>query len=66
MKLSMIQWLWMMAVVVFFATVMLDLANVMNVPPIYWLLASTSLMVIGWWVGPSMQELKKAQRRMPR
>ncbi len=63
MKLNTAQWLWMSAAALFMASVLLDLANVVNVPPIYWLLGSTSLTVIGWWVMPSMKELKKAQRR---
>lgn len=63
MRLNTAQWLWMSAVALVMASVLLDLANVVNLPPIYWLLSCGSLTVIGWWVMPSMKELTKAQRR---
>lgn len=63
MKLNVIQWLWMSAVSLFAASLLLDLANIINVPPIYMLLVSTALLVSGWWVMPSMKEIAKAQRR---
>ena len=63
MKLNAIQWIWMGAVVVFAGSLLLDLAGVVNVPAIYMLLCSMSLVVAGWWVGPSIKELDKAQRR---
>ena len=63
MKLNAVQWLWMTGAVLFFAAVMLDIANVMDVPPIYLLLGSTSLTAIGWWVMPSIKEIKRAQRK---
>ena len=63
MRLNLAQWLWMSAAAMLAASMLLDLANVVEIPPIYWLLGSTSLLVIDWWVMPSMKELKKAQRR---
>jgi hypothetical protein len=45
MKLNMVQWLWMIAAAVVMASALLDLADVVNVPPIYWLLGTTSLTV---------------------
>ena len=47
MKLNAMQWIWMAAVALFVASLLLDLAGVVNVPPIYMLLCSTSLVVAG-------------------
>jgi hypothetical protein len=63
MKLNAIQWAWMGAAALFVASLLLDVINIVNVPPVYMLLCSTSLLVAGWWVGPSLIELEKAQRR---
>jgi hypothetical protein len=63
MKLSVIQWVWMGAAACFVGSLLLDVADLVNVPPIYMLLCSTSLVVAGWWVGPSVKELGKAQQR---
>lgn len=66
MKLNTAQWLWMSAAALLMASVFLDIANVVNVPPIYWLLGSTSLLITDWWVMPSMKELARAERRRKR
>jgi hypothetical protein len=62
-KLTAIQWLWMSAVACFAASLVLDLADILDVPPIYMLLGSTLLLVSGWWVMPSITEIGKARRR---
>lgn len=63
MKLSSVQWLWLVAVALYAASLLLDVANVLNVPVIYMLLGSTLLLISGWLVMPSMKEMRKAQRR---
>jgi hypothetical protein len=63
MKLNAVQWLWLIAAAFYIASLLLDLANVLNVPPIYMLLGSTLLLISAWWVGPSMKEIQKAHRR---
>lgn len=62
MKLSMTQWVWMVAAAALFALVMADIAGLAEIPPIYLMLGFGLLAPIGWWVMPSMKELKKAQR----
>ncbi len=57
MKLSAVQWLWMGAVMLLAASRLLDVANVVEVPPIYMLLGSTLLLISGWLVMPSMKEI---------
>ncbi len=66
MKLNAPQWLWLVAVFLVFATVLLDVANVANIPPIYWMLGFGLLTPIGWWVMPSMKELESADRHRKR
>ena len=63
MKLSVPQWLWLLAVAALFGIVMVDIIGLVQVPPIYWMLGFGLLVPIGWWVMPSMKELNKAQRR---
>jgi membrane protein implicated in regulation of membrane protease activity len=63
MKLNALQWAWMSAAAIFVASLLLDLANIVNVPPIYMLLCSTLLVVVGWRVMPSIKELEQPQRR---
>ncbi len=65
MKVRAIQWLWLIAVVLFAVSLLLDLANILNVPPIYMLLCSTLLIVSGWWLMPSVKEMSEAHRRRP-
>ena len=62
MKLSATQWVWMLAVAALFALVMVDIAGLAEIPPIYWMLGFGLMALIGWWVMPSMKELKKAHR----
>jgi hypothetical protein len=64
MKLNAIQWLWMGVTALFVMSLLLDVAGILNVPPVY-ILCSTLLVVIGWWVGPSIKELEQARRRRP-
>lgn len=66
MKLNTLQWLWILAGVMLSGTVIADIAGIMEVPPIHWMLGFGVLNVIGWWLMPSLQELKKAHRRQSR
>lgn len=66
MKLNTLQWLWILAGVVLLGSVMADIVGIMDILPIYWLLGFGVLNVIGWWQMPSLQELKKTQRRQSR
>jgi hypothetical protein len=63
MKLNAIQWLWMGGVAILAASLLLDLANVVNVAPLYMLLGSAFLLASGWWVMPSIKELEQPRRR---
>ena len=63
MKLTILQWLWVSAGALFAASVLLDVAGIVNVRPTYMLLCSTLLLISGWWLMPSMKEIRKAQRR---
>lgn len=62
MKLSVIQWAWMLAIAALFALMMADIAGLAEMPQIFWMLGFGLLAPIGWLVMPSMKELKKAQR----
>ncbi|HEX8513633.1 MAG TPA: hypothetical protein VF688_11080 [Allosphingosinicella sp.] len=63
MKLNRIQWLWMIAAAALMLSLILDLADVLDVPTFYILVGNMLLLVSGWWVIPSMREIDKAQRR---
>ena len=63
MKLNTAQWLWVTAAALLMASVLLDLADILNIPPIYWLLGGTTLLVIDWWLMNPLKEIKEAQRR---
>lgn len=63
MKLSAVQSLWMCAGILFAASLLLDIADLIILPPIYMLLVSTFLLINGWWIMPSTREIRKAQRR---
>lgn len=62
MKLSATQWVWLLAVVALFTLVTVDVAGLAEIPPIYWMLGFGLMAPIGWWVMPSMKEMKKARR----
>ncbi|WP_324808801.1 hypothetical protein SH584_04230 [Sphingomonas sp. LY29] len=63
MKLNVVQWLWVSAAVLFVLALLLDVANVWNVPPIYMLLGASLLVVTEWTVMPSLKELGNTRRR---
>ena len=63
MKLNLLQWLWVGAAVLFVLGLLLDVANVWNMSPIYMLLGGSLLVVTDWLVMPSLKELEQAQRR---
>ena len=65
MTLNKPQWLWLIAVIALIATIIADIAGIMQVPPIYWLIGSVGLMVIGWRVMP-MSDVEAAWRKQNR
>jgi uncharacterized membrane protein YdcZ (DUF606 family) len=62
-KLSGLQWLWMGAVGLLFTGLVLDIAGIIAPPDRLWMVAPAVLMVAGWFVMPSMADLRRANRR---
>jgi len=58
-----LQWLWMGAAALLFAGMALDIAGVIAPPSLLWLGASILMMAAGWFVMPSMAELRRTNRR---
>lgn len=63
MKLNLGQWLWLVAWVLYVASLLLGVADVVNLPTVYILLGAPLLVFSGWWLMPSMEEMRKAQRK---
>ena len=63
MKLSPVQWAWVVATIVYLTTVFLDVADVLAVPNAFLMLGGLVLALISRAVGPSMTELKRLNRR---
>jgi hypothetical protein len=63
MKLNLVQWLWVGAAALFVSSLLLDVANVWNVPAEYMLVGSILLLVTNILVMPSDKEIRKARRR---
>ena len=63
MKLNSAQWAWMFATFAFVAIVFLDVADVLALPNTVLILGALLLGLVGRAVGPSMAELKRANRR---
>ena len=62
MKFTLLQWLWVLAVVALTTALVADIAGLADVPDAYWL-GFAALAVIGHWLLPSMRELNQAHRR---
>lgn len=62
MTLNFGQWLWLIATFALMASILADIAGLVEIPPIYWLIGSVGLTVIGWRVMP-MREIEAAWRK---
>jgi hypothetical protein len=62
-KLSPLQWSWLIAAGLFFAAVLLDVADLIVVPNLVLIGGALSLLVISHLVGPSLKELNRMNRR---
>jgi hypothetical protein len=62
-KLSPLQWAWVVATCVYLAVVFLDVANVLEVPNAVLILGGLLLALVSRVAGPSMAEVKRAHRR---
>ena len=63
MKLNPIQWAWVVATCVYFAVVLLDVADVLTIPNAVLILGGLLLALVSRMVGPSMTEFTRANRR---
>ena len=63
MKLNAVQWAWIVATVMYFAVVTLDIADVLVIPNTFLILSGLLLGLGSRAVGPSMADIKKAHRR---
>ena len=63
MKLNVVQWLWVSAAVLFVTGLLLDVADVWNMPPIYMMMGGALLVLTDWMVMPSLKEMDGARRR---
>lgn len=62
-RLNVLQLAWMLASAAFFTFLLLDIAGLVEVPPLCILAASGLLLLIGWRVMPSVAQLEQMQRR---
>jgi hypothetical protein len=62
-KLTSLQWAWFVAAVLFFAAVLLDVANVLNVPGKLLIVVPILLFLVSLVVGPSLRDLNRMNRR---
>ncbi len=63
MKLTPLQWLWFAATAAYLGVVLLDVADVIDVPVIVLLVAPALLLLVGRKIGPPMAEITRANRR---
>ena len=63
MRLNLLQLAWLLAIVALFTFILLDLADVLEVPSLYLLTASGLLLLIGWRVAPSLRQLEQIGRK---
>jgi len=61
-KLTIMQWSWLIGTVIFFFAVLLDLVNIVNVPDRALIVVPIALFVVSWLVGPSFKELNEMNR----
>jgi hypothetical protein len=62
-RLNALQWAWIVATVVFFVFVFLDIADVIEVPNAVLIFGGLLLALVSHLAGPSMAELTRANRR---
>jgi hypothetical protein len=62
-RLNPVQWAWIIATIGYLIAVLLDVADVMSVPNAVLILGGLLLALVSRAVGPSMGEIKKANRR---
>lgn len=62
-RLGGLQLAWTLASAAFFTFLLLDIADLVEVPPLCILAASGFLLLIGWRVMPSLRQLEQMQRR---
>jgi hypothetical protein len=62
-RLKPVQWAWFVAAALFFATVLLDVANVLNVPGKLLIVLPILLFLVSLVVGPSLKDLNRMNRR---
>lgn len=62
-RLDVLQLAWTLATAAFFTLLLLDIADLVEVPPLCILAASGLLLLIGWRVMPSVAQLEQMQRR---
>lgn len=63
MRTNVLQLVWLLAIVALFTFMLLDLADVVEVPSLYFLTASGLLLLIGWRVAPSRRQLEQIGRK---
>lgn len=63
MKLNWMQAAWLLAAAALIASMLADVAGMVQIPPIYWLAGCGLLVLIGRRVMPSLAKLKTMERR---
>ena len=66
MKLNAIQLAWLLGAAAMFVAILLDIAGLLRVPSLYWLVGFGLLALVGARVMPSLAELSRANRRTRR
>jgi hypothetical protein len=61
-RLNALQWLWVAACLLMFAATLADIAGLVAVPSVVWLLGYAGLALAGRFVMPSLAELKQTNR----